>query len=98
MSKESYIRGFCKAAEAAGVDPQALAKYATGATGATPASQPLVFNTTGPKRGRYTTPSYYWKQVADELKRFGDDYAKRAPVQIKRPPVQDKTPVVATAN
>jgi len=28
MSKESYIRGFCKAAEAAGVDPSALAKYA----------------------------------------------------------------------
>ncbi len=28
MSKESYIRGFCKAAEAAGVDPKALAKYA----------------------------------------------------------------------
>lgn len=30
MSKESYIRGFCKAAEAAGVDPQALAKCAAG--------------------------------------------------------------------
>ena len=28
MSKESYIRGFCKAAEAAGVDPNALAKFA----------------------------------------------------------------------
>lgn len=28
MSKESYARGFCKAAEAAGVDPVALAKYA----------------------------------------------------------------------
>jgi len=28
MSKESYIRGFCKAAEAAGVDPKALAKFA----------------------------------------------------------------------
>ena len=28
MSKESYIRGFCKAAEAKGVDPKALAKYA----------------------------------------------------------------------
>ena len=28
MSKESYIRGFCKAAEAAGVDPVALAKFA----------------------------------------------------------------------
>lgn len=28
MSKESYARGFCKAAEAAGVDPTALAKYA----------------------------------------------------------------------
>lgn len=30
MSKESYIRGFCKAAEAHGVDPQALAKLASG--------------------------------------------------------------------
>ena len=30
MSKESYIRGFCKAAEAHGVDPQALAKFAAG--------------------------------------------------------------------
>ena len=30
MSKESYIRGFCKAAEAYGVDPQALAKFAAG--------------------------------------------------------------------
>jgi hypothetical protein len=30
MSKESYARGFCKAAEAAGVDPVALAKYASG--------------------------------------------------------------------
>ena len=28
MSKESYVRGFCKAAEAAGVDPVALAKFA----------------------------------------------------------------------
>ena len=28
MSKESYIRGFSKAAEAAGIDPKALAKYA----------------------------------------------------------------------
>ena len=28
MSKESYIRGFCKAAEAHGVDRQALAKLA----------------------------------------------------------------------
>lgn len=28
MSKESYARGFCKAAAAAGVDPEALAKYA----------------------------------------------------------------------
>jgi len=28
MSKESYARGFCKAAEAHGVDPTALAKYA----------------------------------------------------------------------
>lgn len=28
MSKQSYIRGFCKAAEAHGVDPQALAKFA----------------------------------------------------------------------
>ena len=28
MSKESYARGFCKAAQAAGVDPVALAKYA----------------------------------------------------------------------
>ena len=28
MSKESYVRGFCKAAEDAGVDPVALAKYA----------------------------------------------------------------------
>lgn len=28
MSKESYARGFCKAAEAAGVDPAALAKFA----------------------------------------------------------------------
>jgi len=30
MSKGSYIRGFCKAASAAGVDPRALAKYAAG--------------------------------------------------------------------
>ena len=28
MSKESYMRGFCKAAAAAGVDPVKLAKYA----------------------------------------------------------------------
>ena len=28
MSKESYIRGFCKSAEAHGVDPKALAKFA----------------------------------------------------------------------
>lgn len=28
MSKESYVRGFCKAAEAAGVDPVSLIKYA----------------------------------------------------------------------
>jgi len=28
MSKESYARGFCKTAEAHGVDPTALAKYA----------------------------------------------------------------------
>ena len=30
MSKESYARGFCKAAKAAGVDPVVLAKYAQG--------------------------------------------------------------------
>lgn len=29
MSKESYIRGFCKAAEAKGVDPKALADFMT---------------------------------------------------------------------
>ena len=28
MSKESYVRGFCKAAETVGVNPVALAKYA----------------------------------------------------------------------
>ena len=28
MSKESYARGFCKVAEAAGVDPSVLLKYA----------------------------------------------------------------------
>lgn len=28
MSKESYVRGFCKAAEAHGIDPVALAKFA----------------------------------------------------------------------
>lgn len=33
MSKESYARGFCKAAAAAGVDPVALAKYAQASTG-----------------------------------------------------------------
>ena len=37
MSKESYIRGFCKAAEAHGVDPQGLAKLAY----STPASEAL---------------------------------------------------------
>ena len=30
MSAESYVRGFCKAAEAAGVDPMFLAKFAEG--------------------------------------------------------------------
>ena len=39
MSKESYIRGFCKAAEAAGVDPGALAKYAADTSGAIMAQQ-----------------------------------------------------------
>lgn len=34
MSKESYARGFCKAAAAAGVDPVALAKYAQDYEGA----------------------------------------------------------------
>jgi len=29
MSRESYIRGFCKTAMAAGLDPCALAKYAS---------------------------------------------------------------------
>lgn len=33
MSKESYVKGFCKAAEAAGVDPHALAKYAQSVIG-----------------------------------------------------------------
>lgn len=32
MSRESYARGFCKAAEAAGVDPKALAKFAANST------------------------------------------------------------------
>ena len=32
MSKESYARGFCKAAEAHGVDPTQLAKYAVDAS------------------------------------------------------------------
>lgn len=30
MSRESYTRGFIKAARARGVDPEALAKYASG--------------------------------------------------------------------
>jgi hypothetical protein len=42
MSKESYIRGFCKVAEAAGVDPKALARFAEG--------KELMFD---PKKGRY---------------------------------------------
>ena len=37
MSKESYARGFCKAAAAAGVDPVALAKYAQSTTVRPPA-------------------------------------------------------------
>ena len=40
MSKESYARGFCKAAAAAGVDPVALAKYAAPKRGRRP---PTVF-------------------------------------------------------
>lgn len=39
MSRESYARGFCKAAAAAGVDPVALAKYAQESMGAMKAAQ-----------------------------------------------------------
>ena len=46
MSKESYARGFCKAAEAAGIDPVQLAKFA--------ADTKLVFN---PATGRYAYPN-----------------------------------------
>ena len=43
MSKQSYIRGFCKAAEAYGVDPQALAKFAAGEfAGAVPTQGAVV--------------------------------------------------------
>ena len=43
MSKESYIRGFCKAADAHGVDPQALAKFAAGEfAGAVPTQGAVV--------------------------------------------------------
>ena len=46
MSKESYIRGFCKAAEAHGVDPQSLAKYAAEKQ----AQQPLGSGKLGPTK------------------------------------------------
>ena len=46
MSKESYARGFCKAAESAGIDPVNLAKFA--------ADTELVFN---PAIGRYAHPN-----------------------------------------
>ena len=46
MSKESYERGFCKAAEAAGVDPVALAKYAQQFANKTKKDQPK-YNTGG---------------------------------------------------
>ena len=48
MSKESYARGFCKAAAAAGVDPVALAKFAAPLN--SDSRNGLVFD---PKRGRY---------------------------------------------
>lgn len=38
MSRESYVRGFVKAAQANGVDPKALAKFAEETVGSTPFS------------------------------------------------------------
>ena len=51
MSKESYARGFCKVAEAHGIDPMQLAKHAAEMNGAkdqktkpaTPDSKTLAF-------------------------------------------------------
>lgn len=50
MSKESYARGFVKAAAAAGVDPVKLAKHAQART----SRRDLVFD---PKKGRYVVQS-----------------------------------------
>lgn len=45
MSKESYIRGFCKAAEAHGINPVQLAKYA--ATNETVVANQPIYKTDG---------------------------------------------------
>ena len=56
MSKESYARGFCKAAEAAGVDPEVLAKFAqTNAIDSKERPGPTLRN--------------YWLGIADRMKR-----------------------------
>lgn len=42
MSKESYARGFAKAAEAAGVDPKELAKFAQSIVGPVPSAKDIM--------------------------------------------------------
>lgn len=63
MSKESYARGFCKVAEAAGVDPVALAKFANETSEKITAPEydtggyaPEVISRVGNKG----IPSYHW--------------------------------------
>ena len=56
MSKESFVRGFCKTAEAHGIDPVQLAKYAADANN-------LTFN---PKTGRYRKMTDLERSVAQD--------------------------------
>jgi len=77
MSKESYVRGFCKAAEAAGADPQALAKFAT--TGAVTNTVPGKI-TYPPTNTQPTLLDHI--RLRDEIpanmySRGGEEYAKR---------------------
>lgn len=71
MSKESYARGFCKAAEAAGIDPVALAKYAS-------ANTAVTTKTPRPPKGldslKSVNPSFSdWVNLMNTMPRYARD-------------------------
>ena len=100
MSKESYARGFCKAAEAAGVDPVALAKFAKDTTHGPKYKTDGFAPVWGPEERKinydieklipYYSPEYFPKRrlgsgPSDSLYRLLESESKKGDILSKNP-------------